>query len=124
VTGRRSQGRRDYAVLITLLRPDLRAGEAAARSLEDLGWRAAENVVHGKGRRDERLPLPDDVGTRDRRLPAAGTARDEPAEGVPAALSIACEASCRAEGATDGCAELGQTWADLVGPAARADLTR
>jgi len=60
---RRSHGRRDYAVLITLLRLGLRAGEVAALTLEDLDWRAAEIVVHGKGRRDERLPLPADVGT-------------------------------------------------------------
>jgi integrase/recombinase XerD len=60
---RRSQGRRDYAVLITLLRLGLRAGEVASLTLEDLDWRAAEIVVHGKGRREDRLPLPDDVGT-------------------------------------------------------------
>lgn len=59
---RRSQGRRDYAVLITLLRLGLRAGEVAALRLEDLDWRAAEIVVHGKGRRADRLPLPDEVG--------------------------------------------------------------
>ncbi len=60
---RRSEGRRDYAVLITLMRLGLRAGEVAALTLEDLDWRAAEIVVHGKGRRDDRLPLPGDVGT-------------------------------------------------------------
>ncbi len=57
-----SQGRRDYAVLITLLRLGLRAGEVAGLRLEDLDWRAGEIVVHGKGRREDRLPLPDDVG--------------------------------------------------------------
>jgi integrase/recombinase XerD len=60
---RRSDGRRDYAVLITLMRLGLRAGEVAALTLADLDWRAAEIVVHGKGRRDDRLPLPGDVGT-------------------------------------------------------------
>ena len=60
---RRPQGRRDYAVLITLLRLGLRAGEVASLRLEDLDWRAGEIVVHGKGRRADRLPLPDDVGT-------------------------------------------------------------
>src|SRR5439155_20132342 len=59
---RRAQGRRDYAVLVTLLRLGLRAGEAAALRLEDIDWRAGEITVHGKGRRDERLPLPADVG--------------------------------------------------------------
>jgi integrase/recombinase XerD len=40
----------------------LRAKELASLTLEDIDWRAAEMVVHGKGRRDERLPLPADVG--------------------------------------------------------------
>lgn len=59
---RRAAGRRDYAVLVTLLRLGLRASEAAALTLEDIDWRAGEITVHGKGRRDERLPLPADVG--------------------------------------------------------------
>lgn len=58
---RRSEGRRDYAVLITLLRLGLRAGEVAQLTLDDIDWRAAE-IVHGKGRRDDGLPLPVDVG--------------------------------------------------------------
>lgn len=60
---RRSDGRRDYAVLVTLLRLGLRAGEVAALTLDDLDWRAGEMVVHGKGHRADRLPLPGDVGT-------------------------------------------------------------
>ena len=59
---RRPMGRRDYAVLVILLRLGLRASEAAALTLEDIDWRAGEITVHGKGRRDERLPLPADVG--------------------------------------------------------------
>jgi integrase/recombinase XerD len=59
---RRPAGRRDYAVLVTLLRLGLRASEAAALTLDDIDWRAGELTVHGKGRRDERLPLPADVG--------------------------------------------------------------
>jgi len=59
---RRSQGRRDYAVLLVLLRLGLRAGEVAGLTLEDLDWRTGEIVVHGKGRRSDRLPLPTDVG--------------------------------------------------------------
>src|SRR5262249_7671965 len=55
-------GRRDSAVLVTLLRLGLRAGEAAALTLEDIDWRAGEITVHGKGRREERLPLPADAG--------------------------------------------------------------
>ena len=59
---RQAAGRRDYAVILILLRLGLRAGEVASLTLEDIDWRAAEIVVHGKGRRDERLPLPRDVG--------------------------------------------------------------
>lgn len=59
---RRAQGRRDYAVLIMLLRLGLRAGEVASLRLEDLDWRAGEIVVPGKGRRADRLPMPADVG--------------------------------------------------------------
>ena len=55
-------GRRDYAMIVMLLRLGLRATEVATLKLDDLDWRAAELVVHGKGRRDGRLPLPADVG--------------------------------------------------------------
>jgi site-specific recombinase XerD len=57
-----SVGRRDFAVLTVLVRLGLRAIEVAAMRLEDLDWRAGELVVHGKGGRTERLPLPADVG--------------------------------------------------------------
>lgn len=59
---RQAAGRRDYAVILTLLRLGLRASEVASLTLDDIDWRAAELLVHGKGRRDERLPLPVDVG--------------------------------------------------------------
>jgi len=55
-------GRRDYAVILTLLRLGLRAGEVAALSLQDLDWRAGQMLVHGKGDRVDRLPIPADVG--------------------------------------------------------------
>lgn len=55
-------GRRDYALIITLLRLGLRRGEVAGIRLEDIDWRAGELVVVGKGARSDRLPLPADVG--------------------------------------------------------------
>ena len=55
-------GRRDYAILMLLARLGLRAGEAAAARIGDIDWRAGEILVRGKGGRDERLPLPADVG--------------------------------------------------------------
>ncbi|MGB5755737.1 MAG: tyrosine-type recombinase/integrase, partial [Acidimicrobiales bacterium] len=55
-------GRRDYALLIILLRLGLRRSEVAGIRLEDIDWRAGELVVVGKGARRDRLPLPGDVG--------------------------------------------------------------
>lgn len=55
-------GRRDHAILLLLARLGLRAGEVARLGLDDIDWQAGELAVHGKGGRDERLPLPDDVG--------------------------------------------------------------
>ena len=59
---RTARGLRDYAILVVLLRLGLRAGEVAGLVLSDIDWRAAQIVVHGKGRRLDRLPLPVDVG--------------------------------------------------------------
>jgi len=59
---RTAVGRRDYALIITLLRLGLRRGELAGLMLEDIDWRAGELVVVGKGARLDRLPLPADVG--------------------------------------------------------------
>lgn len=59
---RRALGRRDYAILVLLVRLGLRAGEVSALRLDDIDWRAGEIIVRGKGRTEERLPLPPDVG--------------------------------------------------------------
>jgi integrase/recombinase XerD len=59
---RTAVGRRDFAVLTLLLRLGLRVGEVAALELNDVDWRHGEILVRGKGRREERLPLPADVG--------------------------------------------------------------
>jgi site-specific recombinase XerD len=59
---RTTTGRRDYAIMLLLARLGLRAGEVALLSLDDIDWANGELVVHGKGGRDERLPLPHDVG--------------------------------------------------------------
>ncbi len=55
-------GRRDFAMLMLLVRLGLRAGEVRTLSLDDLDWCAGELVVRGKGNRIERLPLLPDVG--------------------------------------------------------------
>jgi integrase/recombinase XerD len=59
---RRRVGRRDFAILMLLGRLGLRAGEVAALELDDIDWRAGDLIIRGKGRRQERLPLPADVG--------------------------------------------------------------
>jgi integrase/recombinase XerD len=55
-------GLRDFAVLVLLSRLGLRACEAAALELDDIGWRAGTVMIRGNGRRDEQLPLPSDAG--------------------------------------------------------------
>lgn len=59
---RKSAGRRDYAVLLLLVRLGLRAGEVAALELDDIHWAEGELSITGKGRKTCRLPLPHDVG--------------------------------------------------------------
>lgn len=55
-------GLRDFAILTMMVRFGLRAGEVAALKLSDIDWRHGEMVIHGKGNREDRLPLPTDVG--------------------------------------------------------------
>jgi site-specific recombinase XerD len=60
---RRAVGRRDYAMIVLMLRLGLRAKEVAALQLEDIDWRTGQVTVHGKRARIDQLPLPTDVGT-------------------------------------------------------------
>jgi site-specific recombinase XerD len=55
-------GRRDHAILLLLSRLGLRAGEVAAITLDDVDWGGGLLLVHGKGSRQDLLPLPVDVG--------------------------------------------------------------
>jgi len=55
-------GRRDYAALLLLARLGLRAGELVHLCLEDINWSSGEVLVRGKSSREDRLPLPSDVG--------------------------------------------------------------
>jgi site-specific recombinase XerD len=59
---RTAVGRRNFAVLTLQLRLGLRVAEVAALELRDFDWRRGEVLVRGKGNREERLPLPVDVG--------------------------------------------------------------
>jgi len=56
------QGLRDRAIILLLLRLGLRAGDIANMRLNDIDWQDATLMVRGKGRRDVRLPLPQDAG--------------------------------------------------------------
>ena len=56
-------GARDHAMLMLLARLGLRSIEIARLQLDDLDWRAGDLLVRGKARRDDRLPIPADVGT-------------------------------------------------------------
>lgn len=55
-------GLRDRAILLLLARLGLRAGDIVSLRLTDIGWQQATLLVRGKGRRETRLPLPQEVG--------------------------------------------------------------
>jgi integrase/recombinase XerD len=55
-------GRRDYAVIVCLHRLGLRCAEATGLALDDVDWETGTLIVHGKGGRHDRLPVPVDVG--------------------------------------------------------------
>ena len=55
-------GLRDRAILLLLARLGLRAGDIISLRLDDIDWRQATVSVRGKGRRETRLPLPQDAG--------------------------------------------------------------
>ena len=56
-------GRRNYAILLSLARLGLRAGEIIALQLEDIDWQNAQITVRSrKGCGWARLPLPKDMG--------------------------------------------------------------
>ncbi len=55
-------GIRDRAMLLLMVRLGLRASDVVALRLEDLCFETATLRVCGKGRREVRLPLPQDVG--------------------------------------------------------------
>jgi integrase/recombinase XerD len=55
-------GLRDRAILLLLARLGLRVGDVYNMCLSDIDWLAGAVVVNGKGRRQVRLPLPQEVG--------------------------------------------------------------
>jgi site-specific recombinase XerD len=55
-------GMRDRAILLLFARLGLRAGDALNMQLDDIDWAMGTVLVSGKGRREVRLPLPQEVG--------------------------------------------------------------
>lgn len=55
-------GCRDRAIILLLARLGLRAGDVATLRLPDIDWQEGSLIVSGKGRREVRLPLPQEVG--------------------------------------------------------------
>jgi site-specific recombinase XerD len=55
-------GMRDRAILLLLARLGLRAGDIVQMRLQDIDWKGAWIHVAGKGRRQTRLPLSQEVG--------------------------------------------------------------
>lgn len=57
-----AHGMRDRAILLLFARLGLRVGDVRDMRLHDIDWAAGTVLVSGKGRREVRLPLPQDVG--------------------------------------------------------------
>ena len=56
------QGSRNRAIMLLVARLGLRSIEVARLELDDIDWRRGELTVRGKARRQDRLPLPREVG--------------------------------------------------------------
>jgi len=57
-----NKGLRDRAIILLLARLGLRAGDIVDMQLDDINWSKGTLTVWGKGQRESRLPLPQEVG--------------------------------------------------------------
>lgn len=69
---------RDRVIILLLVRLGMRASEVARLGFDDIDWRQGHLRLHGKGRREELLPLSQEVGDAliayiERGRPAAAT---------------------------------------------------
>jgi site-specific recombinase XerD len=55
-------GQRDYVILLLLARLGLRAGFVVHMTLDDIVWEVGDLTLSGKSDRQDKLPLPQDVG--------------------------------------------------------------
>lgn len=53
---------RDFAILMLVARLGLRSIEVARMQLDDIDWRSGRIILHGKGSREDAMPLPNEVG--------------------------------------------------------------
>lgn len=59
---RTHKGLRDRAIILFLACLGLRAGDIVNMRIDDINWNAGTVCISGKGQREDRLPLPQDVG--------------------------------------------------------------
>lgn len=59
---RTATGKRDYAILLMLVRLGVRQCEVCALTLDDFDWERSVLTVRGKGKKRAELPIPDDIG--------------------------------------------------------------
>jgi integrase len=126
---RRASGRRDYAVIVVILRLGLRASEVATLRLEDLDWRAGQVTVHGKGHRVDQLPLPVDAGEaiaacRCRGRPRTATVRQVSVRVRPPHVGLSGGAVRTIVARAAGRARLGAVRAHRLRHAAASDMLR
>ena len=57
-----SIGKRNHAIMLLLSRLGLRAGEIVALKIEDIDWENGVITIFGKNGREDRFPIPHDVG--------------------------------------------------------------
>src|SRR5215467_9621746 len=60
--GHKTQSVAGTMLMLLLARLGLRAPEVIAVQLDDIDWRSGTIVIRGKGKRHDRMPLPEDVG--------------------------------------------------------------
>jgi site-specific recombinase XerD len=115
-------GVRDRAILLLLARLGLRAGDIVSLRLTDIDWQQATLSVCGKGRRETRLPLPQDAG--DAVLAYLDHARPRVADGRIFFMSNAPIRSLTGSSAVSNIVRGAIRKADIATPSKGANLLR
>ncbi|MEM9610195.1 MAG: tyrosine-type recombinase/integrase [Actinomycetota bacterium] len=69
---------RDRAIIVTSLQVGMRRGELVRMDIEDVDWSTGILLIHGKGNRERRRPLPDEAAEMLQRLLAEYPAAEGP----------------------------------------------